>query len=70
MTPLESTLALCELGLMVCAAFLLGYAIRYWAHLLRVGLDLETVYDFKCVCRRQTRQIMLGIKLEIAKVKL
>jgi spore maturation protein SpmA len=63
MTPLESTIALCELGLMVCAAFLLGYAIRYWVHLLRVSTDLELVTTFNRFCRRQTRKVLREITL-------
>jgi hypothetical protein len=64
MTPLESTIALCETGLMVCAAFWFCYSIRFWAHLMRVGLDLETIYEFNRVVRHQTRTITRGIKLE------
>jgi hypothetical protein len=63
MTPLESTIALCELGLMVCAAFLLFYAIRYWVHMLRVSTDLMLVTDFNSIVRRQTRKVMLEVTL-------
>jgi len=59
MTPLNSLFALCELGLMVCAAFLLFYAIRYWVHLLRVATDLETVTMFNRIVRRQTRRVRI-----------
>ena len=63
MTPFESTIALCELGLMVCAAFLFGYAINYWVHLLRVSTDLTLVTDFNRIVRRQTRKVMLEATL-------
>jgi len=63
MTPLESTLALCELGLMVCAAFLMFYAIRYWVHLLRVSRRLVLIYAFNRAIRRQTRRVVLQVTL-------
>jgi hypothetical protein len=48
---------------MVCAAFLLFYAIRYWVRLLRVSTDLMLVTDFNRIVRRQTRKVMLEATL-------
>ena len=62
MTPLESTLALCQTGIAVCAAFLLFYAVRWWYDMLLQGREQRLLYAFARCVRKQTR----SIKREIA----